>query len=80
MMYYDFDKTQKITAQNEGFVLGGHEADRKRLEDKFGKFKFNVKGRGKSDKRKMELASIMLSQVAKDEDIIIIDPESYYKK
>lgn len=80
MMYHDFDKAQKITVQNEGFVFGEHEAGRKHYEDKFGKFQLNAKGRGKSRKAKIALATIMLSQPVKDEDVIIVDPESIYMK
>lgn len=69
MKYYDMDK-----AKNKGFIFGDPGASRR-------PFEFNVKGRGKSRKRKIELASTVSLQAKKDEDVIIIDTESFnFKK
>ena len=75
MKYYDINKAQTLAVQNKDFVLGEHNAGRKHFET----FKLDVKGRGKSRKRKIELASIVSLQAEKDEDVIIIDPESDYR-
>ena len=70
MKYYDIDKAQQLAAQNKDFVLGEHGAGRRHFEE----FKLEVKGRGKSRKRKMELAPIISLLTEKDEAVIIIDP------
>ena len=77
MKYYDIDKAQEVATQKKNFVIGEHGAGRKHFEDEF---KFNIKGRGKSRKRKIELAETIMSQMDKDEDVIIIDPDTDYFK
>lgn len=73
MKYYNFDEVQKTAKQNKGFVMGEREAGRKHFERKF---ELNVKGRGKSKKEKLALAEIKLSLAPKDEEVLIVDPES----
>lgn len=76
MKCYDINRAQELAAQNNVFSFGERGAGRKHFEDSF---KFGVKGRGKSRKAKMQLAEISLSQMTKDEDVIVIDPESVEK-
>lgn len=56
--------------QGKGFIFGDPGASRR-------PFELNVKGRGKSRKRKTELASTVSLQAKKDEDVFIIDAESF---
>lgn len=70
--YYDFDKAKKLADQNKDFVLGEHEAARKRFEE----FELDVKGRGKSRKEKLALADAGPLVLTKDEDeVSVVDPE-----
>ena len=70
----NFYKITKRACEVNEFILGEHESGRKNFEVQF---KFNVKGRGKSQKEKLQFADVMLPGSSKDAEIIIIDPEGY---
>lgn len=74
MKYYDIKEAQKLAVQNNGFVLGEHDAGRKHFE----KFELGVKGKGKSKKARLqnaEAASAVELMFTSDE-ALVVDPES----
>lgn len=75
MQYYDIKEAQKLTAQNNKFVLGEHEAGRKHFENKF---ELQVKGRGKSKKDRLQHAETVeaLGLMSASDETLVVDPEA----